>query len=374
MKRIPLLVPRMPKTDRLIAYLEQIDQNQWYTNFGPLSRELERKVIEDGSQDLGLENITTVSNCTVGLELALQAFNLQPGARVLIPAITFVATATAVLRVGMVPVLSDIDPQTWVLTPEIAEEATRQGHIDAVMPVSTFGYAHDASAWDRFSEKTGIPVVIDAAGAYGNQGVGQLTDVVFSFHATKSFGAAEGGAVLSSSASRIKAIRRLANFGIDTANGQLCDVGTNAKMSEYHCAIGLASFDEWEETKRVRRGLFQRYQSLLHKACPELCHQAKDPNGIYPLMSVALPKGINAEQVQNELAKRAIETRRWYSPSLHVHPALESAPRANSLAVATDLGTRIIGLPFFMELSDAQMAYVCDSLKQVLAEQVQVTV
>lgn len=373
MKRIPLLVPRMPKADRLVSYLEQIDQNQWYTNFGPLSRELERRVIEDSSPGFGPDNITTVSNCTVGLELALQALDLKPGARVLIPAITFVATATAVLRVGMVPVLADIDPQTWVLTPQIAAAAAQADRVDAVMPVATFGYAHDVNEWDKFIEETGIPVVIDAAGAYGNQRAGRLTDVVFSFHATKSFGAAEGGAVLSSSTSRIKTIRRLANFGIDTATGRLAEVGTNAKMSEYHCAIGLASFDEWEETKRVRRDLFRRYQAMLHETCPELCHQVKDPDGIYPLMSVALPKGRSADQMQIDLANRDIETRRWYSPSLHVHPALESAPRAGSLAVATDLGSRIIGLPFFMDLSDAQMKHVCDSLKQALAEQTQVT-
>lgn len=372
MNRIPLLVPRMPKSDRLVPYLRQIDQNQWYTNFGPLNGEFERRLLADAAAPLGADNVTTVSNCTVGLELALQALDLKQNARVLLPAITFVATATAVLRVGMVPVLSDVDPETWVLTPEIARAAAAGGQIDAVMPVSTFGYAHDTDAWDALSAELGLPIIIDAAGAYGNQRVGRLADVVYSFHATKSFGAAEGGAVLSTNADRIRKIRRLANFGLDVATGQLCEVGTNAKMSEYHCAIGLASFDEWEETKRTRRALADRYRTMLKHFCAGLTHQVKDPDGVYPLMPVALPAGVEVEAVRTALSQRAIETRRWYSPSLHTHPALQELPRAGALTVANDLGQRILGLPFFVDLSDAQMSHVCQTLADVLAAQQEV--
>lgn len=367
MNRIPLLVPRMPLTDRLVPYLRQIDQNQWYTNFGPLNAEFERRLLADCGQGLGREHITTVSNCTVGLELALQALALQPGARVLIPSITFVATATAVLRVGLTPVLADIDPSTWVLTPQIARAAVEEGSIDAVMPVATFGYGHDANEWDRFTIETGVPVVIDAAGAYGNQLVGSTTDVVYSFHATKSFGAAEGGAVLSGVAARIATIRRLSNFGIDTSTGRLAEVGTNGKMSEYHCAIGLASFDEWDETRERRQDLHRAYSERLKRECPDLLHQQKHPDGIYPLMPVALPSGVDIEVVRTHLDGAGIETRRWYSPSLHTHPALSELPRASQLQCATDLGGRILGLPFFIQMTDEQMAHVCASVSDVLA-------
>jgi len=367
MNRIPLLVPRMPLADQLLPYIRQIDQNQWYTNFGPLNQELERRIVHDSGTGLSSEHVTTVSNCTIGLELALQAWGLSAGARVLIPAITFVATATAVTRVGMVPVIADVDPESWVLTPAIAREAAQQSQFDAVMPVSTFGFAHDTTAWDELSTELNVPVIIDAAGAYGNQLSGKRIDVVYSFHATKSFGAAEGGAMLSPSPERIKTVRRLANFGIDTSTGLLAEHGTNGKMSEYHCAIGLASFDAWEDTKAERRVLMGRYMKALRQHCPQLSFQQKDPDGVYPLMSVAIPADSDIQQVRDQLSAHGIETRRWYSPSLSTHPALADMPRAGDLAAAEALGQRILGLPFFLSMSNEQISHICGTLAAVLS-------
>jgi len=367
MNRIPLLVPKMPNADSLLPYLRQIDANQKYTNFGPLNAEFERRLIDDVATGLSTANVTTVSNCTVGLELTLQAHGLAPGANVLIPAITFVATATAAIRIGMVPVISDVDPANWLLTPALADVARRDRPIDLVMPVATFGCPHDTAEWDKFTARTGIPVVIDAAGAYGNQKIGATTDVVFSFHATKSFGAAEGGAVLSANAARIASVRKLANFGIDTSISQLTAFGTNGKMSEYHCALGLASFDEWERTKAERRTLSQRYIAMLRQHCPTVQFQAKPNEGIYPLMSILLPSGVEAATVAAELAMQNIETRRWYCPGLNRHPALSSAVTIGELPVSEDIGERILGLPFFIGMSDKQIVSVAEQLASALA-------
>lgn len=366
MDRIPLLVPQMPPAAALFPYLQRIDANRWYTNFGPLNAEFEQRLIECTAPTLTTRNITTVSNCTLGLELALHAHGLSAGARVLIPAITFVATATAVARISMTPVIGDVDAATWLLTPELAIAACREQKIDAVMPVATFGCPHDTAEWDAFTIDTGVPVIIDAAGAFGNQGLGAHTDVVFSFHATKSFGAAEGGAVFSQNEERISTIRNLANFGIDTSVSQLRAIGTNAKMSEYHCAIGLASFDSWAEIQRERKKLHTSYLIRLGELCPNVIFQSKPEDGIYPLMPVLLPAGVKARDVADTLQLAGIETRRWYCPGLHRHPALTAAPRAGALTIADDIGERILGLPFFIGLSDTQLEYICRSLAGAL--------
>lgn len=356
----------MPSAEALLPYLRQIDANRKYTNFGPLNSEFEQRLIERTAPTLTPGNVTSVSNCTLGLELALQAHGLRAGARVLIPAITFVATATSVVRAGMIPVISDVDPTSWLLTPELAFSACRAHKLDAVMTVATFGCPHDVTAWDAFTRETNVPTIIDAAGAYGNQSIGTSTDVVFSFHATKSFGAAEGGAVFSGSKERIASIRHLANFGIDTTISQLRTIGTNAKMSEYHCAIGLASFDAWEETKRERRALYARYLAMLRRLCPQIDFQLKPDDGVYPLMSVLLPTVAKASVVAERLSRANIETRRWYCPGLHLHPALAAAPRTRVLAVAEDIGERILGLPFFIGLTDAQLEHIGHSLASAL--------
>ncbi|WP_408952605.1 DegT/DnrJ/EryC1/StrS family aminotransferase [Lysobacter sp. Hz 25] len=361
---IPLLVPHMPQADSLLPYLRQIDQNRHYTNFGPLNAEFERRIAADAGRQWLPEQVTTVSNCTVGLELALQALKLRPGARVLIPAITFAATVTSVIRVGMTPVLSDVDRHSWLLNPRLARAAIASGRIDAVIPVSTFACPHDTAEWDAFVRDTSLPVVVDAAGAFGNQGPGELIDVVYSFHATKSFGTAEGGAVLSRSLERIKHIRKLSNFGIDTSIGMLDSIGTNGKMSEYHAAIGLASFDQWDDTKRARRDLSGRYAQALAQNCPFLGYQTKPADGIYPLLPVLLPSGASAARWSEHLAKQGIQSRRWYSPSLRAHPALHNIEISGSLDVANDIGQRILGIPFFIGMTDEDIARVCAALAQ----------
>lgn len=361
MKQIPLLVPLMPTAEQIFPYLREIDANKYYTNFGPLNSRFERRIINDVAPHLGVSNVTTVSNCTIGLELALQANGLSRGARILLPSLTFVATATAVARLGMVPVFTDVDTLTWCLTPEIAEKDA--ANVDAVMPVSTYGCPHNMDAWDAFSQRWDIPVILDAAGAYGNQGVGNVADVVFSFHATKSFGTAEGGAIISPSPQRIAKIRQLANFGLNTSTGMLADLGTNGKMSEYHCAIGLAMYDQWEAVKGERRALLVRYHTILAGQCQDIVFQDTPMDGIYPLLAILLPPGTLASNIAKDLGNSGIASRRWYCPPLHQHPALIGFPTAGNLRVTEDIGQRILGLPFHTELTDQDIHRIANCLR-----------
>lgn len=368
MRRIPLLIPRMPSADKIYPYLRKIDQNRIYTNYGPLNAEFENRLASELGQGLSSSHLTTVSNCTVGLELAIQALSLPANALVLLPSLTFVATATAIVRAGATPLFSDIDPAGWCLTPDIAERALKNGErFDLVMPVSTFGKQHDVVAWDAFTARTGVPVLIDAAGAFGNQPVGRTTDVVFSFHATKSIGSGEGGLVLSFDEDRIRRIRQLANFGIDAVRGELMGMGTNGKLSEYHAAVGLAALDEWPDIVERRRALHVRYLEGLARACPAVGLQEKDPDGIYPLLPVLLPESMDALVVGAELREKGIDTRRWYCPPLHAHNVLSHFRTCGDLPVTTSIGHRILGLPFFADISEDDVRTVIDALAHSVA-------
>lgn len=369
---IPLLVPEMPDAERLLPFLRRIDANRHYTNFGPLVAEFEAALLDamaPAATSKGDLAVTTMGNATVALELALQTLDLPRGAHVLVPGITFAASATAVARAGLTPFIADVDPDRWVLTPAIAMRAATEAHIAAIMPVATFGYAHDAEGWDAFTRQTGIPVLIDAAGAFGNQQAGRTTDVVYSFHATKSFGAAEGGAVLSSNRARILRIRALSNFGIDTAIGQLGELGTNGKMSEYHAALALATFQEWPRIQRERVNLHKAFLADLERDCGRVTFQQKDPEGIYPLLPVLLPPTTHAEPVARYMEAAGIQVRRWYSPSLHLHPALRDAPRMRDMATATGLGDRILGIPFHLKLLPEDRSHVISVLNDALDAQ-----
>ena len=360
--KIPLLIPSMPTAEEVLPWLRKIDENRWYTNYGPLNAEFEQELrMRIGGEDLAL---TTVANCTVGLELALTESGLTPGARVLIPAITFVATGTAVLRAGFTPVIADVDPHSWLLTPEIARRALQAGPLAAIMPVSTFGQAQDVDAWDAFTKETGIPVIIDAAGAFGNQQVGKTTSAVFSLHATKSLGAGEGGIIASKSAAYIHRIRNATNFGIDLTSPIGNSLGgTNAKLSEYHAAVGLAALPRWERNKSVRSELRALYLKFMEQSGIDVQFQSGMENQHHTLFIVRLPGGVDIGQIVTALSERGIGSRRWYCPPLTHHTAFLKCDVAGPLTNSEQLGCSLLGLPFYPGLGEKEAAAVVEGLK-----------
>jgi dTDP-4-amino-4,6-dideoxygalactose transaminase len=362
MKRIPLLIPDLPSRGELAPYLERIDAARWYTNFGPLVRELEAALALGFSSLSGSPYIVSVANATLGLELALMALRLPPGSRVLVPALTFAASAAAILRSGLDPVLCDVEPDSWVLTPGIARAAASQTELAAVMPVATHGLAAPVDEWDRFSEQSGIRVVIDAAGAYGNQVQAGRCSAVFSLHATKSLGAGEGGFVVSTDSALIQEIKERSNFGIDLSNGDVTRLGTNAKLSEYHAAVALAALQGWPARRERRVAVHERYARALAHYCPSVTPQRRPPGGVYTILPVLLPGHAPASEVQPKLAALGIETRRWYCPTLEHHPAFREATVQGELRVARLLSERLLALPFHSFLSSGDIDQVCGAL------------
>lgn len=370
-ERIPLLIPDMPDADRLLPWLRRIDAARWYSNFGPLNREFEA-ALEAGFGGARSQAACTVANCTLGLELALTALGLPRGSRVLVPAFTFIATASAVLRAGLVPVLADIDAASWLLTPEFARRALASTKVSCVMPVATFGAPQDASAWDKFSAETGVPVLIDAAGAFGNQQGGELVKVVFSLHATKSLGAGEGGFVIARDHAWVSRFRQMTNFGIslppDNAwtPGSATLPGSNAKLSEYHAAVGLAALQLWHERRVRRQQLSAAFLRMLADACPAVMPQQRPADGAYTIMAVALPDGADGDRVGASLAGSGIETRLWYYPLLVDQPAFSGIDAAMPLVNSRRLAGRVLGLPFHPGLSEGQLQRVSSALAAAL--------
>ena len=298
---LKVLVPDVPTADEILPYLRRIDENRWYTNTGPLVQELEKRL-----------GGVTVSSATLGLELAAQC--VFKGKRVRIPALTFAATATAVLRAGFEPVLCDVDENWALVNPD--EQSLSVCPFGA--PVKPIG-------------------LIDAASAWSNQTEGVR---VYSLHATKALPAGEGGLVCGD-AELIARIRKLANFGLEStpfAHGIVTDPGTNAKLSEYHAAVCLAALDRWDTTATARRMLDAAYRERLTGiACQPR------PEGVYTTFPVLVP---NAAQVAKDMASRGIETRRWYTPTLERHPAFRSLRKEGDLANCRRLNDELICLPF----------------------------
>lgn len=350
----------------LAPYLRRIDDARWYTNFGPLARALEARLASGFTAARGAPAVASVANATLGLELALLALRLPPRSRVLLPALTFVASAASIVRAGHQPVFCDVASDSWILTPGIAREVAVKERIAAVMPVATYGCEVAVEDWDRFTQELGIPVVIDAAGAYGNQTRAGRNQAVFSLHATKSLGAGEGGFIVATDPSLLDEVRRLSNFGIDLSSGAIPSIGTNAKLSEYHAAVALASLDGWAERSARRQRLHALYIEGLTRRCPQVRLQRRRADGTYSILPALLPAGARGLDVQARLVERGVETRRWYCPTLDQHAAFREMPIAGKLRMCGALNERLLALPFHAFLSAEDVDTVCAALAAVL--------
>lgn len=363
MSIIPIMRPKLPAADRLHPYLRQIDSSRIYSNFGPLARALEGRLADHFALSDG--SVTTVANATFGLALALSAQGARPGTLCAMPAWTFVASAHAALIAGLIPYFVDVDPGTWALDPERITVAISEApaEVGAVMPVVPFGRPIDLAAWDRFRARTALPVVIDAAAGFDTLIPGDAP-VVVSLHATKVIAVGEGGFVASRDIALLRAIRARANFGFDGTRESIAPA-TNAKLSEYHAAVGLAALDEWADTRNEWMTVARAYR----KALPE-SNRLQFQNGFgeswITSTCVLRLADLEADRIAAALAADGIETRQWWGKGAHAHPATAAFPRA-SLLVTADLARSTIAVPLYRDLSAEHVLHVAQRVKAVSA-------
>jgi dTDP-4-amino-4,6-dideoxygalactose transaminase len=353
--------PFLPTAAELMPYLERIEAARVYTNFGPLSTDFLDRLLAHQTQleggAFGIYGVLT-SSATSGLELALSALDLPAGSRVAVPALTFPATATAVLRCGLIPWIVDVDPHSWLLTPEVLQKSLGGRQVSAVIPVAAFGMPQDATLWAKWSHDNGIPVVIDAAAAFDAQKTASGVSVVFSFHATKVLSSAEGGLVLTREATLADQLKAMSNFGIGLSRSSK---STNAKMSEYHAAVGLAHLKLLPSQKLARRELWRLYQKAFSRLPSGIVTLQRDTGLSIPSVVVVR---VGSSDLRDELEIRchaaAIQTRRWYQPLLQMQPMFALDNAVVETPVAAGLAETLIGLPFHLGMSSKDVNTVME--------------
>lgn len=360
---LPLRKVRLPNRRQLAPYLDRIDASGVYTNFGPLQREFEARLA--GHFGCLPGEVLVLANATVALTATLDVLNVRRGAKCLMPSLTFIATPSAAIAAGLAPFFMDVDRMQWTATPAQAEEALAAaggpGEVAAVIPVSTYGAPPDLPAWAAFQDRTGIPVVIDAAWCFDSTKSGPIPQCI-SLHATKVFGAGEGGVVLWPSADMVMRVRRHANFGI-LADRQVAISGFNGKLSEYGSAVGLAGLDGWAERRRETLQLEQWYMAALSKLPGVTIMPGMDNTWAGGTIAVTLNKPAAAFTVP--LAARGIEARHWWGRPCHRQIAYSNCGRAD-LAVTESLSERIFNLPFWIGMSEDDIAHVAQALSDAL--------
>ncbi len=256
---LPFVRPTIPDPGPVAKEIESILASGMLTN-GPRVRELERRAADY----LGVAHCVAVSSCTSGLMLVQRAAGLTGD--VVIPSFTFAATAHAVAWNGLRPVFADIDPDTLTLSPTAAFKAAGV-RTSAIMATHTFGTPCDVEALCAAAHANGLRLFFDAAHAFGSRrgerSIGGFGDAeVFSLTPTKILVAGEGGII----ATNDDMLAERCRIGRDYANPGDYDclfVGLNARMSEIHAAVALASFDGIEGRIQLRNHLAAVYRSAL---------------------------------------------------------------------------------------------------------------
>jgi dTDP-4-amino-4,6-dideoxygalactose transaminase len=356
---LPIMRPKLPSASAVVPYLSGIDSARVYSNFGPLATQLEIRL----AAHFGVAStaLTMAANATLGLALALSAQRVRPGTLCVIPAWTFVASPQAAILAGLVPYFVDVDPRTWALEPDAIDAAIARapGEVGAVMPVAPFGRPIDVGGWDRFRSRTRLAVVIDAAAGFDTVAP-TSTPAVVSLHATKVLGTGEGGFILCDDADLILGIRTRMNFGFHGSREALVPA-FNAKLSEYHAAVGHAALDEWPDARAEWLRVSTRYrEALAHSSVARL----QDGFGDAWVSSVCVLEltGTDADRLERHMTSMAIETRRWWGKGAHAHPSMSACPRA-PLPITEELARSTLAVPISRDLPTADVDRVIECVE-----------
>jgi dTDP-4-amino-4,6-dideoxygalactose transaminase len=359
-KKIPIMRPLLPKAEKILPFLQEIDENRWYSNFGPLTFRFEEKLAE--MFGITTSALITASSGTAAMSVLLRAMNIETGTFCVVPSWTFVATAAAAVEAGLVPYFVDVDNASWVIEPEELKQQLRliPGKVGAVIVVSAFGHPISVSAWDRFTEETGIPVIIDGAAAFdtvlqhADARMGN-TPVMVSLHATKTFGIGEGGIVISQNKQMLHKARQLTNFGFAPSRDIVLP-GVNAKLSEYSAAIGLAAIDGWPEKRAQWRTVSDQYiEAFAHAKCPTVSHRLSS-DWVSSTCNVQVPPNC-VENIIEQLSYSGIEARKWWVKGCHKQPAYAHYSRF-ALPVTEALSDTVMALPFSADLTQEEISYI----------------
>lgn len=346
--------PLLPDLSSYAARLEAVWKSGWLSNAGRQHDELERRLAEH----LRLERLSLLCNGTMALIVAARALELR--GEIITTPFTFAATPQSLSWSGCEPVFADIDPDTMTLSPEAVEAAVTP-RTGGILAVHVFGCPCDFRGLDAVARRYGLPIVYDGAHAFGlevdGDPVGVHGDVtMFSFHATKLFHTAEGGALTASSVAVQRRIERLRNFCIE-GEERVSGIGTNGKMNELQAALGIEVLAMMERERARRLEIAAAYRRLLEDIpglrLPRAPAGVTRPSLQYFAVRVSEKGfGMSRDELYDALKAYNIFTRKYFHPLCSTFAGYRDMPSSSSanLPVANAVARECLTLPFYGEL------------------------
>jgi dTDP-4-amino-4,6-dideoxygalactose transaminase len=355
--RIPVSKPFLPEKERYQKMVDSIWDRQWITNNGEFLVQFEEKV----SRFLGSLPTSIVTSGTAALQLALR--DIESGSEIITTPFSYVATTSSLVWAGFTPKHVDIEGDFFGLNPKLVEAAITE-KTKGILATHVYGNAGYIEELESIAAKHHLPLIFDGAHAFGSiyngrslLSYGDLATL--SFHATKLFHTVNGGAVISTSNEIKERIDRYRNFG-HVGTNDFDGAGINAKMCEFHSAMGLLNLESFEEvvTKRRKQWFFYQNEITNKKVSTLKLHDSEGYNAAYfPL--VFSNKETMLATIE-KAKKRGIELRRYFYPSLN---QLDYVPE-RACPVSESIAERICCLPLYYNLLEVEQLEVLSVINE----------
>lgn len=311
----------------------------------------------------GVTEGVSVCNGTVALHLALHALGIGPGDEVIVPALTFVASANAVRYTGATPVFADVDPSTWTLDPAAVADQLSP-HTRAIMPVHLYGHPAPMPELIALADQQGLLLIEDAAEAHGAAIDGRRTGAwgrlaAFSFYANKIITTGEGGMVVTDDPALAARCRLLRDHAMPPEQRYWHnEVGFNYRMTNLQAAVGVAQQTRMDGLLARKRAIAQRYNAAL-AGLPGITLPAERPGytNVYWMYSILVhePFPLARDAFMRALRDHHIDSRPFFHPLDTLPPYRSEAPCPTALR----LSRQGINLPSAPTLTDDQVDYIC---------------
>lgn len=372
--KVPYFVPWINDEDKKNV-LKSLGQ-RWLTN-GPILKKFENNF----GRYIGAKYSTGVGSATQALHLSMRALGVGPGDEVIVPTFTFAATANSVLYCGAKPVLTDVDYDTFNISPkQIEKNITKKTR--AIIPVHYGGQSCDMNEIQRIAKKHGLKVIEDCAHALGstyeNKKCGSIGLAgCFSFYPTKIITTGEGGMISTSNKSIFNKVNNLRSQGMSIQAKErernaawkydITDLGYNYRLDEIRASLGLSQFNRISKINQNRIKVAHKYNKLIKKikglSIPE---KRSDRNHIYHLYTIKIEKeyAMTRDQLFEKLAKKGVGTSVQYFP-LHLMTLYQKTykNKKHKFPVANELKDKVLCLPIYPQMTDKEIQYVVSNLK-----------
>lgn len=362
-KKIPWALPFIGEEEE--NEVADTVRSTWVT-MGPKVERLEREV----AAYIGVKHAVAVSSGTAALDVALKALGIGPGDEVIVPALTYIATANAVMYQHATPVLADIDPRTFNIDPnDVMKRITPK--TKCIVPIDYGGQAADYEALIDIAEKYGLLIVEDGAESLGGQHKGRKlcsfgAVSTVSFHAAKVITSVEGGMVLTDDPHLAERARIIRNQGEDPVN-KYCHtlLGHNYRMTDLHAAIGIAQFRRLDDVLRKRAEIADYYTEQLRElegiiTLPYVDAANRHAWFFYPVLVK------NREVIVQYLAEKGIDTRIAWPLPIHKQPIYRNLLGQVHCPVAERIADSILNLPLYYEMTEEELRYVVIHFKDAV--------